>query len=133
MEYRVYDTEKRKWIHHHIFVSPEGISFIVKRSIFGWTKKFAPISYVCQKAIDLFDKNGEMVYEGDFIKARVDKDEIVIGVVTYAYEFSSYIILCFDIDKYYTLGTQVCNEIEVIGNVFDGYESDVQEDEERNE
>lgn len=123
MEYRVYDTEKEKWIRHHIYMTPEGIPVVVKRSIFGWTKKFAPSTYICHKAIDLFDKNREMVYEGDFIKAQIKEDKSVIGLVAYAHEMSAYIILCDD-DTFYTLGSEVCELIEIIGNVFDGYEND---------
>ena len=123
MEYRVYDIEKEKWIHNYVYMSPEGVPFIVKRSIFGWTKKFAPSSYICHKAIDLYDKNGDMVYEGDYIKAQLDKDRTAIGLVAYAHEMSAYIILCDD-DIFYTLGSEVAEHIEIIGNVFDGYEND---------
>lgn len=122
MEYRVFDTEKGKWIRRYTYLSPEGILFIVRRSFWGWTKKFAPESYICHKAIDLYDKNGEMVYEGDYIKAQVEENKAVIGLVVFAHELSAYIILCDD-DIFYTLGSEVAEHIQIIGNVFDGYEN----------
>ena len=43
----------------------------------------------------------------------------MIGLVCFAQELSAYIILCFDPDEYFTLGTEVVQYIEVVGNVFD--------------
>lgn len=128
MEYRVYDTVKNKWINHHIYLSPEGVLFTVKRSLFGWTKKFAPESYIYHKAIDLFDKNGEMIYEGDFVEAEINENEFIKGLITYAFDLSSYIMLGDD-DKHYFLGTDISEYIEVIGNVFDGYEEEEEHEE----
>jgi hypothetical protein len=127
MEYRVYDTAKGKWIRHSVYLSPEGVLFTVKRSLFGWTKGFAPESYIYHRTIDLYDRNGEMVYEGDFIKAQLDENRSVIGLVTYAYEMSMWIILCDD-NTFYTLGSEVAEHIEIIGNVFDGYEEEEHEE-----
>ena len=69
------------------------------------------------------------VYEGDYIQARVAEDESVIGLATFAHELSAYIILCVDSDTFYTLGSSVSKEIEIIGNVFDGYKKVKQNDE----
>lgn len=44
--------------------------------------------------------------------------------MAYAHEISAYVILCDD-DMFYTLGSNVCDHIEIIGNVFDGYEVDI--------
>jgi hypothetical protein len=56
---------------------------------------------------------------GDYVKAQVAEDREATGLVTYAQELSSYVILCFDTEEYFTLGTEVCEFIEVVGNVFD--------------
>lgn len=124
--YRVYDTKQKKWIKENIYLSPSPHSdlYIVKKSLFGRAKLMlvSDEDYVIHKNIDLCDKNGVLIYEGDYLEARVSEDRIVRGLVTYAHEFSSYVILCFDSEEYFTLGTEVCNLIEVVGNVFDSLE-----------
>ena len=124
MHYRVYDTEKKKWVKDNIFLSPDGELFLIKKSMFGMVKVPLALSqdrYIYHKAIDLWDKNKKQVYEGDYIKANVGEDRFMIGLVAFAHEFSSYVILCVDSDEFYTLGSQVCELIEVVGNTFDGY------------
>ena len=70
--------------------------------------------------IELDDKDGVLVYEGDYVEAQVSEDRIVRGLVSYACEISSYVLLCFDSEEYFTLGSEVSEFIKVIGNVFDG-------------
>lgn len=128
--YRVYDNNLKKWIKDRIYLSPDPFSdlYISKRGFFG-RNKLIPVSddrYVIHRDIELYDKNGKLVYEGDYIKAKVSEDRTVIGLVAYAMELSSYVILCMGSEEYYTLGSQVSNEIEVIGNVFDGYDKEEQ-------
>jgi hypothetical protein len=132
---RVYDIQKNQWIKDNVYLNPDGDLFLIKKSIFGRTKK--PIlldsdRYVWHQDIELYDKNNNMVYIGDYIKAQVEENRSVIGLVTYAHEMSAYIILCDD-NKFYTLGSNVCELIEIIGNVFDGYEIDIEETEEDSE
>lgn len=129
MEYRVYDNEKKCWIKDNIYLNPDGELFLIKQSLFGMVK--VPLAldlerYVYHRAIDLWDKDVNLVYEGDYILAQVDENKSVIGMVAYAQELSSYVILCVDSDEFYTLGSEVAEYIQVIGNVFDGYEEVVQ-------
>lgn len=124
MVYRVYDTEQHEWIKDNIYMNLEGDLFMIKQSLFGMVKvplALSPYRYVCHKAIDLYDKDGLLVYEGDYLEAKVAEDKTVIGLVCFAEELSSYIILCEEDNTFYTLGTEVCEYIEVVGNVFDGY------------
>lgn len=124
MEYRVYDNEDKRWVKDNIYLSPDGELFLIKRSAFGWIKMPLALSqerYIYHKAINLWDKNGVQVHEGDYIQAQVDENKSVIGLVTFAHELSSYIILCVDSDVFYTLGSEVTKHIQVIGNAFDGY------------
>lgn len=130
MEFRVYDNEEKKWIKENILLSPNGELFSTKQSFFGTSKTLTALDlerYIYHKNIGLTDKNETEVFEGDYIKANVGKtdenseDKIEIGLVVYAYDLSAYIILCVDSDTFYTLGSNVSSEIEVIGNVFDGY------------
>jgi hypothetical protein len=75
--------------------------------------------FVYQRYIGLEDKNERPIYIGDTLEAKVSEDRVVRGVVTFAEELSAYIILCFDPDEYFTLGTDIVQYIEVVGNVFD--------------
>ena len=123
--YRVYDIENNKWIKDNVYMSPDGELYKIKQSIFGWTKVPLILSqdkYIYHKSIDLCDKNGKEIHEGDYIKAQVVEDKTIIGVVTFATEISGYIILCDETNEFFTLGTEICEYIEVIGNVFDGYD-----------
>lgn len=122
--FRVYDTEKKKWIKDNIYLNSDGELFLIKRSIFGWIKRLIALSadkYIYHRDINLYDKDGVLVYEGDYIRARVAEDKEEIGLVSYVHELSAYVILCVDSDEFYTLGSDVSSEISVIGNVFDGY------------
>lgn len=122
--YRVFDTKNKKWITKNVYMSPDGDLYILKNSIFSGAK-LEPLDegvYVYHNDINLYDKEDKLVFEGDYIRARVAEDKEEIGIVTYAHEMSSYIILCVNSDTFYTLGSNVSSEIEVIGNVFDGYE-----------
>ena len=125
MGFRVYDNEQKKWIKDNIYLSPDDGLFLIKQSLFGMVK--VPLAldsdrYIYHRDIGLYDKDGITVYEGDYIYARVAEDKEEIGLVAYAAELSAYIILCVDSDTFYTLGSNVSEEISVIGNVFDGYE-----------
>lgn len=121
--YRVYDKKRNRWIKDDVYLSPDGELFKSNQSIFGTCKLtfLHEDRYVYQKWIELGDKNNVPIYIGDYLKAQVADDKIVTGLVTYAHELSAYIILCFDTEEYYTLGTEICEYIEVVGNVFDEF------------
>lgn len=120
MSFRVYDKKKHKFVTDNIFLTPEGELVESKKSIWGNKMTFVDGNrFVYQRYIGLEDKNGKSIYIGDTLEAQVAEDRIVKGVVTFAEELSAYIILCFDPDEYFTLGTEVVQYIEVVGNVFD--------------
>lgn len=120
MSYRVYDKKKRKFITDNIFLTPDGELVESKKSLFGNKLTFVDQDrFVYQKYIELSDRNNLPIYMGDYVRAQVAEDKEVTGLVTYAQELSSYVILCFDTEEYFTLGTEVCEFIEVVGNVFD--------------
>lgn len=127
MVYRVYDNELKKWVKDNIYLNPNGELFLIKQALFGIVKVPLALSqdrYIYHRAIDLLDKNQKQVFEGDYIQAQVSEDKSVVGLVVFAEELSAYVILCVDSEEFYTLGTEVCEHIEVIGNVFDGYKEE---------
>ena len=120
MSYRVYDKKRKKFIVDNIFLTPDGELVESKKSLFGNKITFVDQNrYVYQKYIELNDKNDTPIFIGDYLEAQVAGDKIVRGMVIFAEELSSYIILCFDTEEFFTLGTEVCQFIEVVGNVFD--------------
>lgn len=123
--FRVYDNKKKCWVKDNIYLTPDDELVLIKESAFGMVKTPIELSkdrYICHRDIGLTDKTGREVFEGDYVKASVSEDNEEIGLVTYAYQLSAYIILCVNNDTFYTLGTETSDDIQVIGNVFDGYE-----------
>lgn len=119
MSYRVYDKKKCKFVTDNIFLTPDGELVESKKSLFGNKLTFVDQDrFVYQKYIELDDKNDTPIYMGDYVMAQVAEDREVTGLVTFAAELSSYVILCFDSEEYFTLGTEVCQFIQVVGNVF---------------
>lgn len=119
--YRVFDRQRNKWIKNNIYLSPYGELYRVNKTFFG--TKLIPLDderYVWHKCINVFDKNQEEIYEGDYVEAEVDKDKIVTGMICYAHEYASYVILCNDTNEYYHIGSELSEFIRVIGNVFEG-------------
>lgn len=120
MGYRVYDKKKKRFVQDNIFLTPEGELVESKKSIFGDKITFVSQNrYVYQKYIELDDKDGKQIYVGDYLEATVAEDRVIEGMVTFAPELSAYIILCFETEEYFTLGSDVVQFIRVIGNVFD--------------
>ena len=126
MSYRIYDKQDKKWIENNIYLSPSGGLYKPSKSLFGKSKMtlMDEERFIYHKFIDLYDKNNRPIFIGDYLEATVSEDRIVRGIVAYAIELSAYIILCFDEDEYFTLGSEVCKYIEKIGNVFDGFEDE---------
>ena len=127
MQYRVYDNKEKRWIKDKVYLSPNGELYKIKQGVFGLTK--VPLAldserFIYHQAIDLYDRNQKQVFEGDYILAQISEDKSVVGLVCYAHELSAYVILCVDSDEFYTLGSEVSSEIEVIGNVFDNYKEE---------
>ena len=120
MSYRVYDKKRKKFVEDNIFLTPDGELVESKKSLFGDKITFVSQNrYVYQKYIELDDINGKQIYVGDYLEAKISEDKTVVGMVTFAPELSAYIILCFETEEYFTLGTEVCQYVKVVGNVFD--------------
>lgn len=129
MAFRVYDTETNNWLKDNIYMNCNGDLFKIKQSLFGMVR--VPLAldserYIFQESIGLTDMDNNEVYVGDYVEAHVGKideneDKIEIGVVVYAHDLSSYIIVCESSNTFYTLGSEVSDSIKIIGNVFNGY------------
>lgn len=125
MPYRVFDTKKKQWVANDIYLAPSGKLFKIKKSVFGWIKiplELSPDRYVYHEDIELYDNKNNLIFIGDYIQAKVAEDKTVVGLVVFAHELSSYVILCDASNEFYTLGSDVSSELRVIGNVFDGYD-----------
>ena len=120
MGYRVYDKKKKRFVTDNIYLTPEGELVESKKSIWGNKMTFVDQNrYVYQRYIGLVDRENHPIFIGDYLEAIVADDEVIVGIVTFAEELSSYIIWCFDNEKWFTLGTDVCDRIRIVGNVFD--------------
>ena len=120
MGYRVYDKKKKRFVTDNIYLTPEGDLVESKKSLWGNKMTFVDQNrYVYQRYIGLVDREDHPIFIGDYLEAVVADDEIIVGIVTFAEEISSYIIWCFENEKWFTLGTDVCDRIRIIGNVFD--------------
>ena len=118
--------ETKKFINEGIYLPPNSYNdvYVLEKGLFG-KKRLVHKSdsrYVLQKDIEMCDKDGDVIYEGDFLQAVVANEEVIIGLVTYAHEYSSYILLCDKNDKFYGLGTDISDRVKIVGNVFDGCE-----------
>ena len=119
---RIYDNLEEKWVTKDVYLAPNGDLVMIKQ-VMGLFK--SPIvldsgRFIYHKSIGLQDVNGIEVFEGDYIQAAVDEDKSVVGLVVFAEELSAYIILIESTNEFYTLGSDVADLIEIIGNVFDG-------------
>lgn len=122
--YRVYSIDEKKWIRENICLSPYPHSdlYLLKKGIFGRykLKLVSNEKYTIHKDIGLYDKNDVLIFEGDYCKLCADGDREIIGMVVYAHQLCSYIVLCNDTNEYFNLGSEFSGYIEVVGNVFDG-------------
>ena len=120
VSYRVYDKKRKRFVQDNIYLTPDGELVESKKSLFGNKMTFMDGNrFVYQRYIGLLDRDNNPIYIGDYLEARVAEDEIVIGIVSFAEELSSYVIFCDSNEKWYTLGTEICDRIRIVGNVFD--------------
>ena len=135
--YRVYDTQKKRWLKYDIYLMPNGDLYKLEKPIFrkrNTLKQLSNERYIVHRDIGLTDKNDVLIYQGDIVKANINEDEYINAEVAYVEHIASYVILDFKEGRYYSLGTEECSHLEVIGNVFDtpellGFEEEVNEDE----
>lgn len=120
MGFRVYDKKKKRFVTDNIFLTPDGELVESKKSLFGNKMTFVDQNrFVYQKSTELLDKDNKEVFIGDYLSAEVSDDRVIEGLVTFAEELGSFIILCFETDEYFVLSKSVCSRIKVVKNIFD--------------
>ena len=78
MQYRIYDSMEKTWVKDNIYLAPDGILYEKRKSFFGITKLNIIDNihrYIIHKAIKLYDKNYDYIYEGDLLEAQVEEDK----------------------------------------------------------
>ena len=114
--YRVYDNKKKCWVREGVYLSPNNDLSTSKKALFG-TEKLSLVSdiqYTWHRDIGLYDKNNKLVFEGDICRC---KDGVFTGVVVYVREHAAYYLLDDENMKYYPLGIEYMDMVEVIGNI----------------
>lgn len=116
--YRVFDNYQKIWVRDGIYLSPNNDLSISKKALFG-TERLSLASehrYTYHQDIGLYDKNKKLIFEGDICKIEHLN---VVGIITYIAEHASYYLLDDKNLKYYPLSKERCEQLEIIGNVFD--------------
>lgn len=126
---RVYNKEKECWVTDNVYLSasPDCLMYTLKKGWFGRNKlvPLPPEMYIYHRDIGLLDKNDVLIYEGDIVRCEVAEGRIIEGLVAYAHELSAYVVLVSETSEFYSLGDNICDYVEVIGNVFDEKEDGV--------
>lgn len=116
--YRVWDKTQNKWLHFDFSTYPTYQDRIWQALTDGET------FYQCT---GLKDKNGKLIYEGDFLK---DDENLLYEVTFKLQEYAtSFSLKRREIPDYYPhittwcgLGYRNCNKLEVIGNIYENKE-----------
>lgn len=125
MIYRVFDIDKKEWVVDNIYITQDGKLFKMKKNIFKLFNipfELLQNRYIVHEYIGLNDKLNNKVFIGDYVKAKISEDKEIVGLVIFAPELSGYILLCEDTNEWFSLGNEICEYVEVVGNVFDGCE-----------
>ena len=118
--FRVYDNVTHKWCADEFCLSSYGDLFIVKNTVFG-NDKIELVSenrYTVHNYIGANDKYGNPIFEGDIVRHTEDDD--ISGVVAYHAEHAEYYVFDEKHGAYYILIAENRDEMQVVGNVFDG-------------
>lgn len=115
--YRMWDHEKERWVKD-FYIIPSGEAFVLKKKLFG--SKLVPMTedkYTLHKNIEVFDRNGKSIYEGDIVVNTDDCD--IKGVVAYSSNHAAYYIFDEKRGLYYGITDAVRDKMEIVGNCFE--------------
>lgn len=118
--FRVYDNVTHKWCTDEFCISSYGDLYIVKSTVFGNDKVelVDDNRYIAHNYIDANDKYNNPIFEGDIVKHTGDDD--ISGIVAYHPEHAAYYVFDENNNAYYRLIGENRDEMQVVGNVFDG-------------
>jgi hypothetical protein len=111
---------------------PDGALAVLEKKAFNRYKVktiWDEAPYVVHSETGVDDKNGTRIFEGDICATSKVKD----GIVAYSQQIGAYCIFDYNNDVYYILTDEHGEDVEVVGNVFDGVVVDISESEDGNE
>lgn len=123
--YRIYDLKEERWLYDdNVNATQDDDIIFLKKSLFNRYKihyGYKMNRYVIHSGIKFFDKNDREIFEGDIVELKFDNsDKTFSGIVCYgAPYFAGYIINNPNDGKYLKITDKICENLSVIGNVFD--------------
>ena len=129
--YRIYDKDQQQW-RNDMIVMPDGALAVLEKKAFNRYKVktiWDEAPYVVHSETGVDDKNGTRIFEGDICATSKVKD----GIVAYSQQIGAYCIFDYNNDVYYILTDEHGEDVEVVGNVFDGVMVDISESEDSND
>lgn len=117
-------SKKNKWVYGFLYYKRNGKPFIVSEK---FTKIPIMIDTIC-RSIQICDKNNQLIFENDIIKVHNNDSNTndksnsdIVGVVSYESDMCSFVILDYKHLKYYHIGNNMSEHLEIIGNQIDDY------------
>ena len=113
LKYRVWSKEKKKFLTENLFLSKDG--FLVDENF------CAVRDCIIQKSTGRFDKNGRLIYAGDVLWDDWEKDFMRVYWDNGGYSVGVKGVVRYDLSELSSY------DIEVRGNVFEGWTSPYQD------
>ena len=113
LKYRVWSNEKKKFLTENLFLSKDG--FLVDENF------CAVCDCIIQKSTGRFDKNGRLIYAGDVLWDDWEKDFMRVYWDNGGYAVGVKGVVRYDLSELSSY------DIEVRGNVFEGWTSPYQD------
>ena len=118
--FRIFDKIENEWMDNEdVALTPDGDIVLIRTGFFGKiTLEYSQEDsrYIVHKDVELFDKEDELIYEGDFCES----DDGRVGLIYYSTERAAYVFLDVVNQEYLELSDAICSHwLTVVGNVFD--------------